>query len=144
MTPEAPPRGTPSTLPVLMGLATVAAARLLTLPASLWEWDEVLFVRGVERFEPLQHHPHPPGYPLLIGLGKLFALVAGDPFRGLVALSVVASLVGYLALFDAYRRLATPPGAGPAERAAAERGAVLGAALFHLSPAMLVYGPLAL
>jgi multiple sugar transport system substrate-binding protein len=137
-------RGAPSTLPVLMGLGTVAAARLLTLPASLWEWDEVLFVRGVERFEPLQHHPHPPGYPLLIGLGKLFALVTGDPFRGLVALSVVASLVGYLALFDAYRRLAAPPGAGAMERAAAERAAVLGAALFQLSPAMLVYGPLAL
>lgn len=144
MKPEAPLRGAPSTLPVLLGLAIVAAARLLTLPASLWEWDEVLFVRGVERFAPLQHHPHPPGYPLLIGLGKLFALVLGDPFRALVALSVVASLVGYLALFDAYRRLAAPLGAGPAERAAAERAAVLGAVLFHLSPAMLVYGPLAL
>ena len=131
-------------LPFLLGLGTVAVARLLTLPTSLWEWDEVLFVRGVEDFDPLQHHPHPPGYPLLIGLGKLFALVTGDPFRGLVALSVVASLVGYAALFDAYRRLAAPPGAGEAERAAAKRAAVLGATLFHLSPAMLVYGPLAL
>ncbi len=131
-------------LPFLLGLGTVAAARLLTLPATVWEWDEVLFVRGVEDFQPLLHHPHPPGYPLLIGLGKLFALVAGDPFHGLVALSVLASLVGYVALFDAYRRLAAPPDAAPLDRAAADRAAVIGAALFHLSPAMLVYGPLAL
>ncbi len=136
--------GEPPALPFLLGLGAVAAARLLTLPTSPWEWDEILFLRGIEDFDPLQHHPHPPGYPLLIGLGKLFALLLGSPFRGLVALSVVASLVGFAALVDAYRHLAAPPGAAAPERAAADRAAVLGAALFHLSPAMLVYGPLAL
>jgi 4-amino-4-deoxy-L-arabinose transferase-like glycosyltransferase len=116
----------------------VAVARLLTLPRSLWEGDEVLFVKGVERFDPLHHQPHPPGFPLLIGLGKLLNLLLHDPFASLVALSVLSSLVGYLALADAFRRIA--PGGG----AAAERVAVAGALLFHLSPAMLVYGPLAL
>jgi 4-amino-4-deoxy-L-arabinose transferase-like glycosyltransferase len=144
MKPPAPLRAAPPVLPFLVGLGTVAAARLLTLPASPWEWDEVLFMRGVQHFQPLQHHPHPPGYPLLIGLGKLFALVLGDPFRALVALSVVASLIGYVALVDAFRHLAASPGAAPIERAAADRAAILGAALFQLSPAMLVYGPLAL
>jgi hypothetical protein len=108
-------------------------ARLLTLPRSLWEGDEVLFVKGVELFDPLHHQPHPPGYPLLIGLGKLFNLLFHNPFVSLVALSVVSSLVGYLALVDAFRRIA-----------GSERVAVAGAVLFHLSPAMLVYGPLAL
>lgn len=131
-------------LPFLAGLGAVAAARLLTLPRTVWEWDEVLFVQGVGAFEPLRHHPHPPGYPLLIGLGKLFELVAGDPFRGLVALGVIASLVGYAALVDAFGRFAAAPGAAPEERRAADRAAILGAGLFHLSPAMLVYGPLAL
>src|SRR5206468_2081883 len=51
----------------LAGLAVVAAARLLTLPRTPWEYDEVLFVRGIERFDPLHHRPHPPGYPLVIG-----------------------------------------------------------------------------
>jgi hypothetical protein len=117
---------------LLLGLAAVAAARLLTLPKSLWEWDEVLFVRGVVHFDPIHHSPHPPGYPLLIGLGKVLAWITGDPFTGLVALSVISSLVGFVALASAFRSFA------------GERAGVAGALLFHLSPAMLVYGPLAL
>src|SRR6185369_8264771 len=125
-------------LPLLLGFVAVAATRLLTLPHSLWEGDEVLFVKGVLAFDPLHHQPHPPGYPLLIGLGKLVNLLLHDPFASLVALSVLSSLVGYLALVDAFRRMAP---AGPVAR---ETVAVVGATLFHLSPAMLVYGPLAL
>jgi hypothetical protein len=121
----------------LLGFVAVAAARLLTLPESVWELDETLFIQGVLEFDPLRHHPHPPGYPLLIGLGKLFFFVLRDPFWSLVALSVVASLVGYAALVSAFRRLA---GDSPAS----EYVAVGGAALFHLSPTMLVYGPLPL
>src|SRR4029077_11260596 len=91
---------------VLLGFAVVAVVRLATLPASLWEWDEVLFVKGVELFDPVHHRPHPPGYPLLIGLGKLLRLVTGDPFHALVALSVISCLVGYLALVSAFTRMA--------------------------------------
>lgn len=115
-----------------MGLATVAAARLLTLPKSLWEWDEVLFVRGVVHFDPVHHSPHPPGYPLMIGLGKAMAWITGDPFTALVALSVISSLVGFVALASAFRSFVGEP------------AGVVGALLFHLSPTMLVYGPLAL
>src|SRR4028119_1774219 len=104
----------------LLGFVAVAAARLLTLPRSVWELDETLFMSGVLDFEPLRHHPHPPGYPLLIGLGKLFALVLNDPFQSLVALSVVASLIGYAALVSAFRR---PAGAGPGARRRAGGGA---------------------
>ena len=118
---------------VLLGFALVAAARLLTLPESLWEWDEILFVKGIESYDPLHHQPHPPGYPLLIGLGKLLNLFLDDPFVSLVTLNVICSLIGYAALVSAFRRLA-----------ASDRAAVIGALLFHLSPSMLVYGPLAL
>jgi hypothetical protein len=119
----------------------VATARLLTLPRSLWEGDEVLFVKGVELFDPLHHQPHPPGYPLLIGLGKLLDVLVQDPFASLVTLSVISSLVGYFALADAFRRIAPAGTSGASE---ADRVAIAGATLFHLSPAMLVYGPLAL
>jgi len=118
---------------LLLGFGAVAAARVLTAPRSLWEGDEVLFVKGIERFDPLHHQPHPPGYPLLIGLGKLLNLALHNPFLSLVTLSVISSLVGYLALVDAFRRIG-----------GSERVAVAGAVLFHLSPAMLVYGPLPL
>jgi hypothetical protein len=118
----------------LAGFALVLLVRLLTLPRSLWEMDEVLFARAVERFDPLTHRPHPPGYPVVVGLGKLLNLVFHDPFTSLVALSLISSLVGYWALVAAFRRIA-----GGVE---AERVAVAGALLFQLSPAMLVQGPL--
>lgn len=123
---------TPSRAVWLLGLATVAAARLLTLPKSLWEWDEILFVRGVVHFDPIHHSPHPPGYPMLIGLGKIMAWITGDPFTGLVALSVISSLVGFVALAKAFQSFA------------GEQAGLAGALLFHLSPTMLIYGPLAL
>ena len=122
---------------VLLGLAAVAAARLLSLPQSIWEWDEVLFVRGIALFDPLHHSPHPPGYPLLIGLGKAITWITGDPFTSLVALGVIASCVGFVALAAAFGSFA-----GGGEEG--ERAGVIGALLFCFSPAMLVYGPLAL
>lgn len=118
----------------LAGFALVLLVRALTLPRSLWEMDEVLFARAVERFDPLSHRPHPPGYPLVVGLSKLLNLIFHDPFISLVCLSLISSLVGYWAMVAAFRRIAGGPDAG--------RIAVAGAILFQLSPAMLVQGPL--
>ncbi|MFY9823674.1 MAG: hypothetical protein WAM82_19995, partial [Thermoanaerobaculia bacterium] len=121
----------------LAGFVLVAAVRALTLPRSLWEMDEFLFSGAIGRFAPLRHRPHPPGYPLTVGLGKLFALVFHNHFVSLVALAVVSSLVGYWALVVAFRRIA-----GGAGEPGAERVAVAGALLFQLSPVMLVQGTL--
>lgn len=118
----------------LAGFALVAVVRALTLPESLWELDEALFARAVVEFEPLIHRPHPPGYPLLAGLGKLFDLVFRDPFTSLVALAFVSCLVGYAALVAAFRRIDGGP--------ESERVAVAGALFFQLSPVMLVQGVL--
>jgi len=128
-------------LALLSGLVLVAAVRLLTRPFSFWEYDEFLFAAGVERFDPVQHRPHPPGYPLLIGLGKAFRWVCGDAFHALVALAIVSSLVGFVALFAAFRRLAEDAFPG-GDRVRSEAIALTGALLFHLSPAMLVHGPM--
>ena len=89
----------------LAGFVLVALVRALTLPRTLWEMDEVLFARAVEKFDPLGFQPHPPGYPLLVGLGKLINLAFHDPFASLVALSLLSSLVGYWALVAAFRRI---------------------------------------
>jgi hypothetical protein len=120
------------------GFGAVAAARFLTLPRRLWEMDEVLFSRAVHRFVPLEHRPHPPGYPLFVGLGKVINLALHNAFASLLLLSLIASLVGYWALYAAFRRIA----GGSLERDDAERVAIAGALLFHLSPVMWVQGPL--
>lgn len=114
-----------------IAIATVAVAiiRLVTRQATHWEFDEYLFRMGVESFEPLRHHPHPPGYPLLIGLGQAIDLVVNDPFFSLMALAWLSSVVGFFAFAMALREIT---GSEPA--------AVAGALLFSLSPAMLVHG----
>ncbi len=122
------------------GFAAVTAARLLTLPRRLWEMDEVLFSRAVRRFGPLEHRPHPPGYPLFVGLGKVINLALHNALASLILLSLLASLIGYWALFAAFRRIALA--GGLLERGDAERVAIAGALLFHLSPVMWVQGPL--
>lgn len=129
-------------LPAWLGFGVVTLARALTLPESLWESDEIRFAQAIETFDPIAHTPHPPGYPLLVGLGKLFDLVVRDPFTSLVALAFVSTLVSYAALVVAFRRMLADPGADPETRAAAGRVAVVGALLFHLSPAMMVQGAL--
>ncbi|MFN7926572.1 MAG: hypothetical protein U0Y68_01280 [Blastocatellia bacterium] len=40
--------------------------RYLALPASLWEWDDFLFVRALHRFDLPSHSPHPPGFPVFV------------------------------------------------------------------------------
>jgi hypothetical protein len=135
---EAPrPWGPPA---AFAGFAAVTAARVLTLPRRLWEMDEVLFSRAVRRFVPLEHRPHPPGYPLFVGLGKVIDLALHNALASLILLSLLASLIGYWALYAAFRRIAIA--GGLLEGADAERVAIAGALLFHLSPAMWVQGPL--
>jgi hypothetical protein len=110
------------------GFVAVLGTRLLGVPMSHWELDEWLFRMGVERFAPLEHHPHPPGYPLLIGLGKAVNLLVGDPFLALVVLATASSVLVYLVLADAFRRISGDVWVG-----------IAGALLFALSPAMIVH-----
>ncbi|MGD9903823.1 MAG: DUF2723 domain-containing protein [Vicinamibacterales bacterium] len=48
----------------------VAAGHVARLPTTLEDIDSVNFALGVRDFDPAQHRPHPPGYPLYIALGK--------------------------------------------------------------------------
>lgn len=109
-------------------LAILAVVSIAFMPRSHWEYDEFLFRAGVESFDPLRHHPHPPGYPLLIALGKVFTLAAGDPFTGLRALAIASTLVGFAALAAAVRNLTRSATIGLAS-----------ASLFYGSCAQLVH-----
>jgi hypothetical protein len=120
-------------LPFIVAAFLVLVVRIASAPRSPWELDEILFTEAVVDFNPLLHHPHPPGYPLLIGLGKIIALVVRDPYFSLVTLSILASAVSFFALAKAFALIADDRRAG-----------IAGSLLVHLSPALLVHGPLAL
>ncbi|HEY8132105.1 MAG TPA: glycosyltransferase family 39 protein [Thermoanaerobaculia bacterium] len=117
----------------ILGAIVVLVSRLATLPKTFWEGDELLFAAAVLKFDPWSSRPHPPGYPLYVGLGKFFALFTGDPFEALIALSVIASVIGFVALSIAFRHILQDPDL-----------AVCGALLFYFSASMLVHGTLPL
>lgn len=115
-------------------LAVVALLHLTSLPRTIWEYDENLFCMGVEHYDPLNHFPPPPGYPLFIGTAKLVAPLFGNvAFRTLVALNAFTTVAGFVLLAMAFRVLTNDARTG-----------VLGALLFYISPAMLVHATPAL
>ena len=79
-----------------LGLALVAvvALHLATLPRTFWEYDEHFFALGVEHYQPLLHHPPPPGAPLYIGFAKL---IPEGPFDALLLTSALFLIVGFAA-----------------------------------------------
>ncbi|HYM62192.1 MAG TPA: glycosyltransferase family 39 protein [Thermoanaerobaculia bacterium] len=114
-----------------IGAAIVLAARLMTMPRTFWENDEFLFAEAVRNFDPSRYHPHPPGFPLYVLIGKFFNSFFGDPFLSLMVVSLLASVIGFVALARAFRLYLGDPDL-----------AVAGALLFQLSCAMLVQAPL--
>src|SRR5690349_19472887 len=82
----------------LLGAIIVLASRIVTAPRTPWENDEFLFAEGVKHFDPSLYHPHPPGYPLYILLGKVFNAFTNDPWRALLIIAILAAPIGFVAL----------------------------------------------
>ena len=109
-------------------LAVYAVLLMIWRPATPFEWDEVLFLQALDKYDVAQHQPHPPGYPLYVAMGRAVRLVVRDPVAALQLLSVAAAVGTVLAAWVLARRLG-------ASRMEASAGAVLLAAtptfLFH-------------
>jgi hypothetical protein len=88
----------------------------------------VLFFHGVQRYDPVGHHPPPPGYPVFMGAGKAVRAVMPSDFAALRLISMFASAIGFVMLALAFRNLAGDLAAG-----------IAGSALFYFSPVMLVH-----
>jgi 4-amino-4-deoxy-L-arabinose transferase-like glycosyltransferase len=115
------------------GALIVLLVRIVTAPRTPWENDEFLFAEAVRKFDPSRYHPHPPGYPLFVLLGKAFAVVTHDPWRALVVLNIVLAPIAFIALTRAFRNWIED-----------EQVAAAASLIYFLSAAMLVHGPLAL
>lgn len=73
---------------------------------TVWEWDEAQFALGVRDFDVSLHHPHPPGYPYLIGLGKVVHLFGFSEDKALILLSLVFGALTSVPLFLLFKRAA--------------------------------------
>ncbi|MHB1055786.1 MAG: glycosyl transferase, partial [Thermoleophilia bacterium] len=66
---------------------------------TLFSWDSVSFALAMDRFDMCQQRPHPPGYILYIGAGRLFELFTGDPNNALVALSIFSAALAVAGIY---------------------------------------------
>jgi hypothetical protein len=98
----------------------------------MWDHDSVQFALGVEKYDLAAHHPHPPGYPLYIGLLKLLAALGIDPLHGMVALAILGGALGAGWIVLVTGRLAGP------------ESAWFAAVLYIFNPLLWFYGELPL
>jgi len=93
----------------------VALAHVPFLATSLEDIDSVNFALGVRDFDVADHRPHPPGYPVYIGIGKVLAAVVERlpgarlsseiEARALSLVSLMAAVASVFALFRAFSAL---------------------------------------
>ena len=87
------------------------AAHLTFLPPTLEDVDSVNFALGVADFDVSKHQPHPPGYPVFIGLSKLStsllraAHVRNPEVKGLAVWSAISGAALAFSLFALFQAL---------------------------------------
>lgn len=90
-----------------LGALTVLS-RLPYRARLLYNWDAVQFALALREYDVVKHQPHPPGYILYVGLGRLVNAWLRDPTAAYVLLAVAFSglttAVVYLLARDLYDR----------------------------------------
>jgi hypothetical protein len=85
-----------------------AATRFLAMAKTLWDWDEALFCLGMRSYDVTAHHPHPPGFPVYIALGRIVRTVIHSDFRALQSVNLIAAMLVFPAIFFLARELRLP------------------------------------
>ncbi|HEY7908731.1 MAG TPA: DUF2723 domain-containing protein, partial [Thermomicrobiales bacterium] len=85
-------------------LATIAT-RLPFRSHRVFNWDAVNFVLALRDYDVRLHHPHPPGYPIFVAMGRVAQLVIPDGNNALVAVAMLLSAGAVAALFLLGREL---------------------------------------
>src|SRR5262245_6672621 len=90
-----------------LGLLTVLS-RLPYRTRMLYNWDAVQFALALREYDVVKHQPHPPGYILYVGLGRIVNAWLRDPTAAYVLLAVAFSglttVVAYLLARAVYER----------------------------------------
>ncbi|HEU4887157.1 MAG TPA: hypothetical protein VFV49_04670, partial [Thermoanaerobaculia bacterium] len=115
---------------IVVALLLVTGLHCTSIPRTIWEYDECLYAAAIEKFEPLRHHPPPPGSPVYIAFAKVVALVAPDTLTAMIATSVLAVALGFLGFVLAFGAIAD------------RQTGLLAALLLYTCPAVLISGPL--
>ena len=106
--------------------------RLPFVSNALVNWDAVQFALATRSFDIARHQPHPPGYILYVGWGRLLTWLTGDANTAFVLTSLIAGSLSVSLLYLLGREML------------GGRTALLAATLFALSPLVWYYSIVAL
>jgi hypothetical protein len=106
--------------------------RLPFVSNALVNWDAVQFALATRSFDIARHQPHPPGYILYVGWGRLMTWLTGEPNASFVFTSLIAGSLAVALLYVLGREMF------------GARSALLAATLFALSPLVWYYSIVAL
>ncbi len=67
--------------------------------------DSIQFVLALDYFDVRLHQPHPPGYFLFVGLGRLFSLFFKDVNQSFLAVNILFSIFSILVIYRLGRSL---------------------------------------
>lgn len=86
---------------MIVTIASIIAAssRFLAISLTPWDWDEGQFMSALRHYDVTAHSPHPPGFPLFIGIAKLLMLAGLSSFRALQTIDVIAAMAIVPAMF---------------------------------------------
>src|SRR6266568_6852237 len=91
-----------------LALVFFALGILTRLPfqtENLWAHDSVLYERAIERFDPLDQRPQPPGYLYYVVLIRAVDALTGDANRAMTLVSLFASAAAVALLYLLAARL---------------------------------------
>ncbi|MFN8637528.1 MAG: DUF2723 domain-containing protein, partial [Chloroflexota bacterium] len=118
--------------PALVLFVLSLLLRLPFVSSSLVNWDAVQFALATRSFDIARHQPHPPGYILYVGWGRLLTWVTGDANSAFVLTSLIAGSLAVAMLYVLGREMIGAP------------SALVAAILFALSPLVWYYSVVAL
>lgn len=84
-------------------LAIGLISRSLFLSRELFNWDAAQFALALHHYNVTFHQPHPPGYPLFVGFGKILFYLGGNENFSLTLAAVFLSLGAILFFYKLAR-----------------------------------------
>jgi len=102
--PKSDDRGLDVRLTVLFGILGLLVG-IVSIPRSFWEWDEILFARGLHSYDVAMHSPHPPGFPLYIFVARVAKLFGVDDKTALGLVGLAFAFLLGAAAYAVFREI---------------------------------------